>query len=126
MDFFLLICRNSCNCRELDSQATWYIYFLKVTENTYLHSNIWNPIWLDIGFPPEFRVPVYVRKWSGNFFHFHYGKGYGNPEFRNDLRNDFFCKPIISGTLFWNYGTLRNSVPEKSGLRNNCSWIFWK
>ena len=32
---------------------------------------------LRLGFPPEFRVTVYVRKWSGNFFHFHYGKGSG-------------------------------------------------
>ena len=70
-----------------------------------------------LGFPPEFLVTVYVRKWSVNFFHFHYGKGSGNPEFRND----FFRKPEISGTLFWNYGTLRNRVPENSGLRNNCS-----
>ena len=41
----------------------------------------------ELGFPPEFRVTVYVRKWSGNFFHFHYGKGSGKPEFRNDFRN---------------------------------------
>jgi len=38
----------------------------------------------------------------------------------------FFRKPEISGTLFWNYGTLRNSVPENSGLWNNCSGIFRK
>jgi len=44
----------------------------------------------ELGFPPEFRVTVYVRKWSGNFFHFHYGKGSGKPEYRNDFRNDFF------------------------------------
>ena len=43
-----------------------------------------------IGFPPEFRVTVYVRKWSGNFFHFHYGKGSGKPEFRNVFKNNFF------------------------------------
>ena len=48
------------------------------------------------------------------------------PEFRNDFPNDFFRKPEISGTLFWNYGTLRNSVPENSGLRNNCPGIFPK
>ena len=38
-----------------------------------------------IGFPPEFRVTVYVQKWSRNFFHFHYGQGSGKPEFRNDF-----------------------------------------
>ena len=48
----------------------------------------------------------------------------------------FFCKPEIFGTLFWNYGTLwnsvpensslQNSVPENSDLRNNFSWIFQK
>ena len=45
---------------------------------------------LKLGFPPEFRVTVYVRKWSRNFFHFHYGKGSGKSEFRNDFRNDLF------------------------------------
>ena len=41
-----------------------------------------------------------------------------------EFRNDFFRKPEISGMLFWNYGTLRNSVPENSVLQNNCSGIF--
>ena len=68
-----------------------------------------------LGFPPEFRVTVYVRKWSGNFFHFHYGKGSGNPE------RFFSRKPEISGTLFRNSGSLRNSgtfrkFPECSGI----------
>ena len=44
------------------------------------------------------------------------------PEIRNSRTISgtiFFRKPEISGTLFWNYGTLRNGVPENSGLRNN-------
>ena len=57
-----------------------------------------------LGFPPEFRVTVYVRKWSGNFFHFHYGKGSGKPEFQNDFRNDFF--------------SVKRKFPER------CSWNF--
>ena len=72
--------------------------------------------WTDssLGFPPEFRVTVYVRKWSRNFFHFHYGKGSGKPPF-------FFRKTEISGTLFQNYGLLQNSgtfgkFPEDSGI----------
>ena len=41
-------------------------------------------------------------------------------------RTIFSRKPEISGTLFWNYGTLQNSVPENFGLQNNCSGIFQK
>jgi hypothetical protein len=41
-------------------------------------------------------------------------------------RTIFFCKTEISGTLFWNYGTLRNSVPENSDLGNNFSGNFRK
>ena len=39
-----------------------------------------------------------------------------------EIRNSgtiFLCKSKISGTFFWNYGTLRNSVPENSSLRNS-------
>ena len=64
----------------------------------------------------------YVRKWSGNYFHC--GKGSENPEFRNDFLNLFFPKPEISGTLFQNFGTVRNIVPESSGLGNNRTGIF--
>ena len=28
---------------------------------------------LQLGFPPDFRVKVYIRKWSGNFFRIHSG-----------------------------------------------------
>ena len=38
----------------------------------------------------------------------------------------FFRKLEISRTLFWNYGTLQNSVPENSDLGNNCSGNFRK
>ena len=82
---------------------------------------IWTLIYgfcTQIGLPPEFRVTVYVRKWSGNFFHFHYGKGSGKPEFRND----FFRKTEISGTLFRSYGSLRNS----GNFRNIVPEIFRK
>jgi len=51
------------------------------------------------------------------------------PEIRNSgtiSGTIFVRKPEISGTLFWNYGTLQNCVPENSGLRNNCSGIFRK
>ena len=40
------------------------------------------------------------------------------PEIRNS-GTIFVRKPKISGTLFWNYGKLRNGVPENSSLRNN-------
>ena len=36
----------------------------------------------------------------------------------------FSLNPEISGTLFRNYGMLRNIVPENSGLWNNRSGIF--
>ena len=42
-----------------------------------------------IGFSPEFRVTVYVRKWSRIFFHFHFGKGFGNLEFRINSKTTF-------------------------------------
>ena len=81
------------------------------------------------GFPPEFRVTVCVRKWSRNFFHFHYEKvpenrNSGKPEFRNDFRNDFFPVkrkfPECCSRIMDRYG-----IPERSGnFPKNCSGNF--
>ena len=63
---------------------------------------------LSLGFPPEFRVTVYVWKWSGNFFHFNYGKGSGKTGIPERFPERFFFrKTEISGTLFRNYGSFR-------------------
>ena len=74
-----------------------------------------------LGFPPEFRVTVYVRKWSGNFFHFHDGKGSGKPEFRNNFRNDCFSikrkfPELCSGI------TDRYGIPERSRISFRNNW----
>ena len=97
--------------------------------------------WTDsrLGFPPEFRVTVYVRKWSRNFFHFHYGKGSGKPEFQDDFQNDFFsikrkfpehCSRITDCYRIperlgnfrkipeYRSGNFRKIVPEISGFQN--------
>ena len=97
-----------------------------------LRFNNWKLVWIKhpklsliLGFPPEFRVTVYVRKWSGNFFHFHYGKGSGKPEFRNDF---FFVKrkfPERCSGITDRYGIPENfrfpfilELSMNSGLRN--------
>ena len=97
-----------------------------------LRFNNWKLVWIKhpklsliLGFPPEFRVTVYVRKWSGNFFHFHYGKGSGKPEFRNDF---FFVKrkfPERCSGITDRYGIPENfrfpfilELSRNSSLRN--------
>ena len=61
-----------------------------------------------VGFAREFRVTVYARKLSGIFFHFHYEKGSGNPEFR-----------INTGTTFLSvnrkFPEPCSVIPERSG-----------
>ena len=76
-----------------------------------------------VGFPPEFRVTVYVR----NFFPFPLLRRFRNSGILDQFRNDYFiCKQEISGTLFRNSGKFRNIVPENSSLRKNCSEISRK
>ena len=96
-----------------------YIYLFPETWNLQKVTSVGSDFLL--GFPPEFRGTVYVRKLSGNFFHFHYVKGSG-------ILNDFFyvnrkfperCSGITEryGIVFRkipDYGTI---VPEFSGKR---------
>ena len=84
---------------------------------------------LRVGFPPEFGVTVYLRKWHGNLFPFPLWKGSRKPEFRNDFWNDsFFVKrefPKRCSGITDRYGipersgNFRKIVPEISGFRNN-------
>ena len=62
-----------------------------------------------------------LRFTYGNFFHFHYRKGSGNPD---QFQNDFLIrKPEISGTIFRNSETFQKIpvygkiVPKFSGKR---------
>ena len=59
------------------------------------------------------RIPGYVL--GPEFFSIsNYGKGSGNPKFRNDFLRS---KPEISGTLFCNFGKLRFTI-LKELIRN--------
>ena len=76
-----------------------------------------------VGFPLEL-IPSNGLRTEMIWKFFLCGKGSENPEFRNDFLFLFFPKPEISGTLFQNFGTVRNIVPESSGLGNNRTGIF--
>ena len=74
-----------------------------------------------VGFPPEFRVTVYIWKWCGIFFHYHYGKGSRNPEFWNDFFSVNQKFPECCSGFLDRYG-----IPERSGIlfRKNRSGNF--
>ena len=59
-----------------------------------------------------------------NFFSFPSWKRFQKFESPEQFSCDFFPRPEIFETLFRNYETFRNIVPENSGLRKNCFGIF--
>ena len=80
----------------------------------------WVAKWLQLGFPPEFWVTIYGRKWSINFLISIMEKV---PDIWNGFRNNFFRKPEISGItecyriLFRKIPVYRTIFPEFSGKK---------